>query len=147
MNLLVSAACKNLILVVEDKEDDAHLLESTMRHVGIKNPLLVVTTGTQAIDYLAGHPPYHDRGNHPLPSSVFLDLKLPDMNGLEVLRWINKQESLRSTVIIVHSGFVTVKDVDSLYAAGANSFLRKSGDPSELREIVGYFRRCFDIEQ
>jgi len=69
------------ILLVEDSEDDVFLMKRALKNAGITNPLFVVEDGQQAVDYLAGEGQYADRSQNPLPSIIFLDLKLPIKMG------------------------------------------------------------------
>src|SRR5215203_3421143 len=79
------------ILLVEDSEDDVFLMKRALKNAGITNRLCVVEDGQQAVDYLSGVGEFADRSTHPIPSVVFLDLKLPLKGGLEVLGWIRRQ--------------------------------------------------------
>ena len=93
------------ILQVEDNEDDILLLRLAFKHAGITNPVQVVTTGQQALDYLAAKNTYADRTTHPKPGLVLLDLKLPDKPGLEVLEWIREQPALKELPVVVLSSW------------------------------------------
>jgi CheY-like chemotaxis protein len=135
------------ILIVEDEPSDALLLEHSLRRAGVGSPIVTLPTGRAALDYLEGKPPYLNRQQWPVPSAVFLDLKLPDISGLDVLKWIALQPPLRRLIVIVHSGYEGTKDLDALYAAGANSFIRKSSDGSEIQNVVSYFRNHFAIKE
>src|SRR5436190_24304349 len=79
------------MLLVEDNEDDVFLLQRALKYAGIENPLHVVQDGEAALTYLSGAGVFHDRTQHPLPFIVFVDLKLPYLNGFEVLTWIRSQ--------------------------------------------------------
>ncbi len=79
------------ILLVEDNPDDAELLEYAFRKAGIANPLLAVTDGDAAVQYVGGTGAYADRRRHPLPELILLDLKLPRRSGFEVLGFIRGQ--------------------------------------------------------
>src|SRR5690349_19119637 len=79
------------ILQVEDDPNDVFLFQHAMKKVGVTNPLQVASDGQQAIDYLQSTGKFADRGKFPFPCLVLLDLKLPYVMGLEVLRWIRQQ--------------------------------------------------------
>jgi CheY-like chemotaxis protein len=79
---------EKLVLIVDDQESDQHLLTLALRRLGVVNLIHKVTDGHEAIRYLNGDAPYGDRGTHPFPAIVFLDLHLPVVSGAEVLEWI-----------------------------------------------------------
>jgi CheY-like chemotaxis protein len=113
------------ILLVEDDANDAFFLRYAFESAGITNLLNVVSDGQQAMDYLAGTGPYADRAKWPFPLLVLLDLKLPEMPGLEVLRWIREQPALRKLVVIILSSSRESRDIEKAYLLGASSFLVK----------------------
>ncbi|HLS27767.1 MAG TPA: response regulator, partial [Opitutales bacterium] len=88
-------------LVVEDEENDVFFLQRTIRKANVENPIQVVNTGDEAIEYLAGRGKYQDREKFPLPSLVFLDLHLAGRLGLEVLTWLRKQPHLDAIIVIL----------------------------------------------
>jgi len=124
------------ILLVEDSPDDVLFLTRALSKAGVGNALHVVEDGQQALDYLAGKDRYADRAAHPLPVLVLLDLKLPYVPGLEVLRWIRTQETLRSVIVVVLTSSDHPADIKRAYALGANSFLSKPSNPDELPELI-----------
>src|SRR2546421_12464576 len=89
------------LLIVEDEENDAFCLKDGLKKAGVQNPIQVVADGRLALDYLGGEGKFADRGRFPLPSVVFLDLKLPQINGLAVLEWIREQPLLPTMVVVV----------------------------------------------
>lgn len=123
------------ILLVEDNEDDVFLMRRALRKAGIANPLHVTTDGQQAIDYLSGTGRFADRELFPLPHIVFLDLKLPYVNGFEVLSWMRQQRSLDAVVVVVLTSSAESRDQDKAYALGARSYLIKPPTPEGLHEI------------
>ena len=80
------------ILLVEDNEDDVFLMKRAFKAAGILNPLFLVDDGQKAMDYLEGTGECADRTRHPLPSLIFLDLKLPFVRGLDVLAWLRQDD-------------------------------------------------------
>ena len=135
------------ILVVDDSDDDVELLKRGLKELQLSNPVSRVKTGAEAIALLEGQKPYNDRKQYPIPSVIFLDLKLPDVSGFEVMAWISGQPSLRRMLVVIHSGFATTDDIKALYRAGANTFLHKAGDTSELRNLVNSFSVFFKGDQ
>ena len=124
------------ILLVEDNPDDVLFLTRALGKAGVGNSLHVVEDGQQAIDYLEGKGQYTDRSIHPLPLLVLLDLKLPYVPGLEVLRWLRDQPALSKIIVVVLTSSDHPADVKKAYALGANSFLSKPSNPDDLPELV-----------
>jgi CheY-like chemotaxis protein len=122
-----------LILLVEDREDDVVLLRRSFEKAAIANPLQVVKDGEDAIAYLSGTGRFSARKEFPLPELVLLDLKLPKLDGFEVLRWIRTQPALSGLRVVVLTSSNNLRDMNLAYALGANSFLVK---PTDLKEYV-----------
>ena len=117
-----------VILLVEDREDDVILILNAFRRANVPNPMHVVRHGEEAIHYLAGKGKYAVRSEYPLPTLVLLDLKMPLVDGFEVLRWIRSQPSLSNLVVVVLTSSEQMRDVNRAYQLGANSFLIKPMD-------------------
>lgn len=124
------------ILQVEDEANDVFLLQRAFREAGIPNPVRVATDGQMAIDYLAGTGSFSNRREHPLPSMVLLDLKLPRKSGREVLQWIRSQPTFKRIVVIVFTSGQYIGDVGLAYDLGANSFVVKPVDFSQYVSIA-----------
>jgi CheY-like chemotaxis protein len=122
------------ILLVEDSEDDVFFMERAIKLTGEKINLRVAKDGQAAVDYLSGVRNYADRTEFPLPSLVLLDLKLPHIPGLEVLRWIRSRPELQTTPVVILTSSGERADLDRGYRLGANSFMVK---PSESDDLVG----------
>jgi CheY-like chemotaxis protein len=119
------------ILVVEDDENDVFFLRRALLSTGMPVDLHVAVDGRQALDYLHGRGGFANRAEHPLPNLVLLDLKVPYLSGLEVLRQIRATPELRKLIVIVLTSSALDSDVAQAYEIGANSFLVK---PSRLEE-------------
>ena len=124
-----------LFLLVEDAETDALLIRRAFKKGNIINPLHVVTSGDQAIAYLKGEGPFSNRMEYPLPELVLLDLKLPGIDGFEVLRWIRQEPELKALRVVVLTSSDRIQDVNLAYQLGANSFLVKPVDFERFVEI------------
>ena len=124
------------ILQVEDDEHDIYFLKYVFNKAGINNRVRIAKDGEQAIEYLSGIGPYADRTASPVPSLVLLDLNLPRKSGLEVLKWIREQPSLRTIVVVVLTSSSDPGDVRRSYELGANSFVVKSADLDERVEFA-----------
>jgi len=129
------------ILQVEDDPNDVFLLHHALKKAGAENPVQVVTDGEQAIDYLRGAGKFADREQFPLPSLVLLDLNLPGLPGLEVLRWI-RQASGIPLVVLVLSTSGEDADIAAAYRLGANGFLVK---PAHAHKLVDLARAIKDF--
>jgi CheY-like chemotaxis protein len=114
---------QNTFLLVEDNEDDVFFMERAFQQAGVHNPLHVVKNGEEAIEYLGGQNQFSDRQEHPLPDLIFLDLKMPGVNGFEVLKWMRAQ-SVNIPVAILTS---SPEDIDRERARelGAECYLLK----------------------
>src|SRR6267378_1123057 len=124
---------QRLILLVEDREDDIALLRRAFDQALLTNPLQVLRDGEEAIAYLAGEGKYADRRQHPLPWLVLLDLKMPRVDGFEVVKWIRARPEFKSLVVIVLTASDQIRDVNHAYALGANSFMVK---PTDFENVV-----------
>lgn len=122
----------NTILLVEDDRDDVFIFQRTLKAAGIANPVIVVTTGQDAVDYLSHQGEYTDSEKYPLPFVIFLDLKLPYLDGFDVLSWIRAQPHLRSIIVVVLSGSDETRDHQKAYALGARTYLVK---PPQVKDI------------
>jgi len=117
-----------IILLADDNEDDVLALRHALRRARIEAPLHVVEDGEEAIAYLRGVGKFSNRAEFPLPDLFLLDLRMPKVDGFEVLEWLRQQPSLAPLRTIVLTTSDDVFDVDRAYALGANSFLTKSMD-------------------
>jgi len=125
-----------LFLLVEDDEDQIALVRRAFRKANIVNPLQVVKSGQEAMVYLEGAGPYSNRDEFPLPKLVLLDLKMPGINGFDVLRWIRQQPALRALRVIVLTASNEIRDVNLAYQLGANSFLVKPVDFNDFVQLT-----------
>jgi CheY-like chemotaxis protein len=128
------------ILLVEDNEDDVFLMKRALKTAQIHNPVHVVEDGQQAEDYLAGNGSFANREKHPFPAIVFLDLKLPLKDGLEVLQWIRSQEKFENLVVLVLTSSNEPSDLKRAYGLGANSYLVKPPTASQLLDLAKAFK-------
>jgi len=124
------------LLLVEDAEDDVLFMKRALKKAGITNPLQVVGDGQEAIDYLAGKGRFAERRQHPLPLLVLLDLKLPQVPGLDVLKWIREHDRLEPLPVIVLTSSRESQDIDEAYRRGANAYLVKPNNSDQLLEMV-----------
>jgi CheY-like chemotaxis protein len=123
---------RSVILLAEDLESDVLLMKRAFKKARIVNPLQVVRDGEQVLAYLRGEGEYGNRDEYPLPSLLLLDLKMPRMNGFEVLSWVRAQPNFASLRIVVLTASRELQDVNKAYQLGANTFLVKPTDFDQL---------------
>ena len=131
------------ILLVEDNRMDVELTLDAFREVHLINPVHVVPNGQEALDYLFGQGKYADRETYPLPRLILLDLKLPGIDGFEVLRQIKATPVLKRLPVIILTSSKEDGDRILSYDSGANSYLVKpvsfQGFLDIVRQIKGYW--------
>jgi CheY-like chemotaxis protein len=124
------------VLIAEDDPADAFLLERAFAAAEISASLHFVRDGQEAIDYLEGSVNYADREVHPLPDLLLLDLKMPKLNGFDVLSWLRQQPGLKRLLVTVLTSSDQPNDINRAYDLGANSYLLKPHNSHELSELV-----------
>ena len=124
------------LLYVDDSPDDRFLLQRACRTGRVCFLVKTLAGGIEAIRYLRGESEFANRAEHPLPDLIFLDLKMFDMDGFQVLRWIRANPATRAIPIVMFSGSFIMKDVINGYAEGADYFIPKPRDLETLVEIV-----------
>jgi CheY-like chemotaxis protein len=122
------------VIVVEDEPDEVFLLKQAFQRAGVKNPLLVLRDGQDAIDYLSR--PGAASGPGAPPALMLLDLKMPRRTGFEVLEWLRAQPGLSRLIVVVMAISTNPSDVNRAYELGCNSYLLKPGNPEQLVEMV-----------
>jgi CheY-like chemotaxis protein len=125
------------ILLVEDSDDDVFLVRRAFDTVKIPHPLFTVTDGQQAIDYLSGKDRFADRSVYPFPRLVLVDLKMPGVDGFELIQWIRHDRNMRLIPIIVLSSSALHEDVNRAYTLGASAYMVKPPDPRALERLFG----------
>jgi two-component system response regulator len=118
----------NIILLVEDNSDDVELTLRAFRKSKVLNEIVVVRDGVEALDYLFATGTHAGRDQKSMPEVILLDLKLPKIGGLEVLRRLRAEESTRRIPVVVLTSSSEEKDILTSYDLGANSFVRKPVD-------------------
>jgi len=124
------------ILLVEDNPDDEVLTIRALRMHGVVNRIDVVRNGASALDYLFARGDHADRDPAAVPMVVLLDLKLPKVDGLEVLRQMKAARALRRVPVVILTSSVEQKDLEAGYDLGANSYIRKPVDFDRFCEAV-----------
>lgn len=124
------------ILLVEDNPDDEALTLRALKRNNILNEVVVARDGAEALDYLFAHGMHSDRDAGKLPEVVLLDLKLPKLDGLEVLRRIRGEPLTRRLAVVILTSSNEERDIVAGYDLGANSYIRKPVDFNQFMEAV-----------
>jgi two-component system response regulator len=125
-----------VILLVEDSPDDEALTLRALKKNNIRNEVVVAHDGAEALDYLFGLHAYEGRDTSVLPQVVLLDLKLPKVDGLAVLRAIRGDERTKRLPVVILTSSKEERDILDGYELGANSYVRKPVDFTAFAEAV-----------
>jgi len=125
-----------MILIVEDNPDDEVLTIRALKKNNIGNRLVVVRDGAEALDFLFCTGIYTERDPHDLPQTILLDLKLPKVDGLEVLKRIRADERTSLLPIVILTSSNEERDIVQSYKNGANSYVRKPVDFNEFLDAA-----------
>jgi CheY-like chemotaxis protein len=128
------------IMYVEDEENDVTLLRYALRKAEMELPMRHLSDGASAMEYLSGRGKYRDRLKYPLPDLMLLDIKMPVMDGLSLLKWVRSQPDLACLVVIMLSSSDEESDVRQAYERGANSYVMKSPDLTAQVKMLRSFR-------
>jgi two-component system response regulator len=129
------------VLYAEDYEDDVFFMTRALKKLAPAVRLSTVKNGSEAIAYLAGEPPFQDRGPDAIPGLVLLDISMPITNGFEVLEWIRAQENLRALPVFMLTSSNNEADRERADALGAEGYLVKPGRPDELADLLQPFEK------
>lgn len=124
---------EKIILLVEDNPDDVELTLRAFKKNNISNRVIIAKDGVEALDYMFGKGIYVERDLKDLPVVILLDLKLPKMDGLEVLKRLRQDERTKLIPVVILTSSAEQKDVIDGYSLGANSYIRK---PVEFNQFV-----------
>jgi two-component system, response regulator len=124
------------ILLVEDNPDDAKLTLRAFKRNNMLNPVVVAKDGVEALDIVFARGPYAERAGKPPLTLIILDLKLPKLDGLGVLRALRGDERTRLIPVVILTSSKEEQDLIQGYSLGANSYVRKPVDFAEFQEAV-----------
>jgi two-component system response regulator len=124
------------ILLVEDNTNDELLTLRALKKANLMNPVTVVRDGAEALDYLFARGVHAERDGRQLPQVILLDLKLPKIDGLDVLQAIRADERTRRLPVVVLTSSAEEQDIMRSYSLGANSYIRKPVDFDQFVEAV-----------
>lgn len=128
------------ILLVEDNPDDVELTLHALKKNNIRNEITVAIDGAEALDYLFGSGKYASRNLSNMPAIILLDLKLPKISGLEVLRRIRESEHTKLLPVVILTSSKEEQDIIDGYSLGVNSYVRKPVDFNQFAEAVNHLR-------
>jgi CheY-like chemotaxis protein len=131
------------ILLVDDNDDDAFFVEKSFKTVGSSAHIFRCIDGRETQKYLLAEAPFSSRDFYPMPDLILLDLKIPHLSGLDVLRWIREHPTLRNLVVVILSSSSQQRDVDDAYALQANCFLTKPSSLNDTVEMVRAIDKCW----
>ena len=125
-----------VLLVAEDLDNDRLLIRRAFQLSNVMNPMFFVYDGEEVVAYLKGEGRYGNRDEFPLPTILLLDLKMPKLDGFEVIRWIRQQKEFATLRIVVLTSSQDMRDVNHAYELGANSFLVKPIDFERFMQVA-----------
>jgi len=127
---------EKIILLVEDNADDEELTLRALKKNNIQNEVVIARDGVEALDYLFGTGAYAGRDTSNVPSVTLLDLKLPKVDGLEVLKRLRADERTKFLPVVILTSSKEEQDLLNGYKFGANSYIRKPVDFAQFMEAV-----------
>src|SRR4051794_20062070 len=130
-----------VILLAEDNEDDLLVIHKAFQRTKLLNPVHVVRDGEEALAYLEGKDKYANRDEYPLPDLMLLDLKMPKLDGFDVIARVRAHPTLRALCIVVLTTSTDMRDVNRAYEMGANSFMVKPMDFNQTAETIELVKR------
>jgi len=121
------------ILLAEDDQNDVFLMQRAFQKAAVPNPLFVVNNGQHVVDYLAGTGDYAQREKYPLPGLLLLDLKMPWMDGFDVLAWLRRHRQFDTLPVVVFTSSKLQSDIDRSRQLGVYDYRVK---PHEFEDLV-----------
>jgi two-component system response regulator len=130
-----------VILLVEDNPDDELLALRALKKSNVPNEVVVAHDGVEALDYLFASGPYEGRDTSSMPQLVLLDLKLPRVDGLEVLKRLRSDERTRLLPVVILTSSKERRDMLEGYGRGANSYIRKPVNFEQFMNVIEQLKR------
>ena len=135
------------ILLAEDDENDIDLMGRAFKRAAVPNPIFFVNNGQEVVDYLAGKGKYAERNKFPMPGLLVLDLKMPWMDGFDVLAWLRGQPKFNALPVVVLTSSKLQKDIDRSRELGVYDYRVKPQSFDDLVRLLSDVRGCWLDEQ
>lgn len=136
------------ILYVENDDNDIFFFHRAVKRIGFADRFEAVRNGRQAVAYLQGDGPFADRQRYPVPHLLAVDLKMPEMSGIDVLRWVRAQPAFATLPVLLLSSSTQPSDIADARRHGANAYAVKPGTPLELEAMLKAIRdEVFAVHQ
>jgi CheY-like chemotaxis protein len=129
------------ILLAEDDPNEVFLMQRAMKRAALPNPVYIVSNGQEVIDYLSGKGAYRQRDRFPLPGLMLLDLKMPWMDGFDVLRWLRGKSQFEALRVVVLTSSRLQSDIDKSKKMGAYDYRVKPHEFDDLVHLVDDVRK------
>ena len=129
-----------VVLFAEDNEDDVFLLRRAFERTGLDVDMHRAKDGRETVEYLEGAGKYADRQRYPIPMVLVLDLMMPGLHGVEVIRWVRAESGVVSLPILVASDSIRRAEVERAMRAGASWFIRKQWDFKQIAGLVSLLK-------
>ena len=124
------------VLLIEDEKADVFIMERAWHKAGFQTPLRILNDGQQAIDYLSGNGEFSDRAQNPMPCLLLLDIKLPHISGLEIVKWLRLYQPCCTLPAVFLTSSNSDMDIDRAYRLGGNAYLVKPPSPEKLLAML-----------
>ena len=124
------------ILLIEDNPDDIELTIRAFKKNNLKNEITIIKDGEKALDYINCTGEFSSRDKNKQPAIILLDLKLPKVDGIEILKHIKANPKMRIIPVIILTSSLEEKDIENGYSFGANSYIRKPVDFNKFQEAI-----------
>jgi DNA-binding response OmpR family regulator len=131
-----------IVLYAEDDDNDAFFMQRAFAKNHCADRLRIVPNGRRAVDYLAGAGEFADRAKFPFPAIVLLDVKMPEMSGLEALAWIRAQREFDGVVVVMFTSSTHESDVKLSRTHGANGYFVKPSNAENLWRLIAELDRA-----
>ena len=135
------------ILLIDDSETDALLIQRALKKAGLEDPVFWIRDAEEAVAYLQGKREYANRDLFPIPNILLLDIRMPKIDGLELLRWLKEQPELNRVLVVMVTGIEDTRQINEAYRLGAHSYLNKEGTLEEFQHFVAFAKGYAQISK